>query len=136
MRSQAQAARAVVAAGPLLAVRTVGACDEVSVHGVEPDGSLLLSLAVDSPVAAAVRRAADDLPVVVDAPDLCPDAGHLRGRVRIAGWATLAGGGPGRALLRVDVAEVHVSDPDDEPVAEIDAEDWAAATPAATALSR
>jgi hypothetical protein len=125
MTSQALIARSVVARAPRFSVRTVDGCAEVDRYGIEADGSLVLVAPAGSALVAEVRRAYDDVPVVVDAADLCPDAGHLRALVRLGGWASLAGWivGSGDALLRVEVGEV-VLVTGEEPV-DVDPADYA-----------
>ena len=84
----AERARTILRLAPCLRVRTPGAWAEVELHGTDPDGSVVLVLAEQSPVVGAVRRAGADLPVLVDAADLCPVpvADRVRGRLRLVGW--------------------------------------------------
>lgn len=84
----AERARTTLRLAPCLRVRTPGAWAEVDLHGTDPDGSVVLVLAEESPVVGAVRRAGADLPVLVDAADLCPVpvADRVRGRLRLVGW--------------------------------------------------
>ena len=132
IQTQARHARAVLSRTTHLSVRTAGGCGAVERYGVEADGSVVLVAPEDSDLVAEVRRAGDDLPVVVDAPDLCPEAGHLRGVVRLggwvafAGWVTFAGLRRGGALLRVEVAEVILAGPDDASAVEIDLDAYTA----------
>lgn len=83
----AEAARTVVRRSPSLRVRAAGAFGDVGLHGADPAGSLVLVVPETSELAGAVRRAGEDVPVLVDAVDLCPVpvADRVRGRVRLAG---------------------------------------------------
>jgi hypothetical protein len=137
----AERARTILRSAPCLRVRTPGAWAVVDLHGTDPDGSVVLVLAEESPVVGAVRRAGADLPVLVDAADLCPVpvADRVRGRLRLVGWVhepaptlrrelalvaadregagALLDIGRGRTVLYVDVVEALVADggadPDD-----------------------
>ena len=84
----AERARTIVRLSPYLRVRAPGACADVALHGTDPDGSVVLVLTEQSPVVAAVRAERADLPVLLDAADLCPVpvADRLRGRARLVGW--------------------------------------------------
>jgi hypothetical protein len=99
----------------------------------------VLVIAEDDPVVTAVRGATGDLPVLVDAADLCPVpvADRVRGRVRLVGWVheppeqlrrelalvaadqdgagALLDIGCGRTVLYVDVVEVLFADAGDDP---------------------
>jgi hypothetical protein len=119
---------------------------------------VVLVLPESSPVVAAVRRATADVPVLVDAADLCPVpvADRVRGRTRLIGWVhepapelrrelalvaadrdgagALLDIGRGRTVLYVDVVEAHVTDggadPDDVgAVAVVGSQDYASARP-------
>jgi hypothetical protein len=159
----AERARTTVRLSPYLRVRIPGACADVDLHGTDPDGSVVLVLAEDSPLVAAVRRAGPardggDLPVLVDAADLCPVPvpDRVRGRTRLVGWVhepapglrrevalvaadrdgaeALLDIGCGRTVLYVDVVEVFVAaagvDPDDVGAAEhVRTQEYAAARP-------
>jgi hypothetical protein len=111
----------------------------------DPDGSVVLVVPEDHPVTAALRRAADCLPALLDATDVCPVpvADQVRGRARLVGWVheppahlrrelalvaadregagALLDIGRGRTVLYVDVAEVQFvdggADPDEVAVA-------------------
>jgi Protein of unknown function (DUF2470) len=154
----AERARTILRLAPCLRVRTPGAWAEVDLHGTDPDGSVVLVLAEQSPVVGAVRRAGADLPVLVDAADLCPVpvADRVRGRLRLVGWVhepaptlrrelalvaadregagALLDIGRDRTVLYVDVVEALVADggadPDDVgAVTFLDPEEYAAARP-------
>jgi hypothetical protein len=154
----AERARTTVLLSPYLRVRLPGAAAEVDLHGTDPDGSVVLVVPESSPVVAAVRRARADVPVLVDAADLCPVpvADRVRGRTRLIGWVhepapelrrelalvaadrdnaeALLDIGSGRTVLYVDVAEVHVTDagadPDDIGAVEVvRLQDYAGARP-------
>jgi hypothetical protein len=154
----AERARTILRLAPCLRVRTPGACAEVDLHGCDPDGSVVLVLPEQSAVVGAVRRAGGDLPVLVDAADLCPVpvADRVRGRLRLVGWVhepapalrrelalvaadrdgagALLDIGCGRTVLYVDVVEALVADggadPDDVgAVTFLDPADYAAARP-------
>ena len=153
----AERARTTVWLAPYLRVRIPGGCAEVDLHGTDPDGSVVLVVAEDSPVVAALRAAGGDLPVLVDGADFCPVpvADRVRGRVRLVGWVhepaaglrreialvaadregagALLDIGAGRTVLYVDVVEVFVTagaDPDDVGAAEwVRPQDYAAARP-------
>jgi hypothetical protein len=137
----AERARTILRLAPCLRVRAPGACAEVDLHGTDPDGSVVLVPSDESPVVGAVRRAGEDLPVLVDAADLCPVpvADRVRGRLRLVGWVhepapalrrelalvaadregadALLDIGRGRTVLYVHVVEALVADggadPDD-----------------------
>lgn len=143
---------------PYLRIRMPRAAAEVDLHGTDPDGSVVLVVPETSPVVAAVRRATGDVPVLVDAADLCPVpvADRVRGRTRLIGWLhepapelrrelalvaadrdgaeALLDIGSGRTVLYVDVAEVHVADAGADPddvgaVAVVSPQDYASARP-------
>jgi hypothetical protein len=135
----AERARTTVRLSPYLRIRLPGAAAEVDLHGTDPDGSVVLVVPESSPVVAAVRRATADVPVLVDAADLCPVpvADRVRGRTRLIGWVhepapelrrelalvaadrdnaeALLDIGSGRTVLYVDVVEVHVTDAGADP---------------------
>jgi len=143
----AERARTILRLAPCLRVRTPGAWAEVDLHGTDPDGSVVLVLAEQSPVVGAVRRAGADLPVLVDAADLCPApvADRVRGRLRLVGWVhepaptlrrelalvaadregagALLDIGCGGTVLYVDVVEALVADGGADP------DDYATARP-------
>jgi uncharacterized protein DUF2470 len=154
----AERARTTVRLSPYLRVRLPGAAAEVDLHGTDPDGSVVLVVPEDSPVVAAVRRATADVPVLVDAADLCPVpvADRVRARTRLIGWVhepapelrrelalvaadrdnaeALLDIGSGRTVLYVDVVEAHVTvagaDPDDVGAVEVvRPQDYAGARP-------
>ena len=154
----AERARTTVRLSPCLRIRMPGAAAEVDLHGTDPDGSVVLVVPEASPVVAAVRRATADVPVLVDAADLCPVpvADRVRGRTRLIGWVhepapelrrelalvaadrdgaeALLDIGSGRTVLYVDVAEVHVADAGADPddvgaVAVVPLQDYASARP-------
>ena len=154
----AERARTILRLAPCLRVRTPGAWAEVDLHGTDPDGSVVLVLAEESPVVGAVRRAGADLPVLVDAADLCPVpvADRVHGRLRLVGSVhepaptlrrelalvaadregagALVDIGRGRTVLYVDVVEALVAeggaDPDDVgAVTFLDPDEYATARP-------
>lgn len=153
----AERARTTVRLSPYLRVRVPGGCADVDLHGTDPDGSVVLVLPDDSPVVARVRACRGEVPVLVDAADLCPVpvADRVRGRTRLVGWVhepaaelrrelalvaadsdgagALLDIGAGRTVLYVDVVEALVTagaDPDDPAAVELVAErDYAAARP-------
>jgi hypothetical protein len=154
----AERARTTVRLSPYLRIRMPGAAAEVDLHGTDPDGSVVLVVPDSSPVVAAVRRATADVPVLVDAADLCPVpvADRVRGRTRLIGWVhepapelrrelalvaadrdnaeALLDIGSGRTVLYVDVVEAHVTDagadPDDVGAVEVvRPQDYAGARP-------
>lgn len=154
----AERARTTVRLSPYLRVRLPGAAAEVDLHGTDPDGSVVLVVPESSPVVAAVRRATADVPVLVDAADLCPVpvADRVRARTRLIGWVhepapelrrelalvaadrdnaeALLDIGSGRTVLYVDVVEAHVTvagaDPDDVGAVEVvRPQDYAGARP-------
>ena len=156
--SPAERARTVLRLAPYLRVRVPGERAEVDLHGVDPDGSVVLVLPDDSPVVAAARRSPEPVPALVDAADVCPVpmADRVRGRVRLVGWVheppahlrrelalvaadrdgagALLDIGSGRTVLYLQVAEVQYvdggADPDDvAAVVAVDREDYAAAMP-------
>lgn len=156
--SPAERSRTTVRLAPCLRVRAPGAQAEVDLHGCDPDGSVVLVVPDGSPLVAAVRAAAGDVPVLVDAADLCPVpvADRVRGRVRLVGWVhepppglrrelalvaadregagALLDIGAGRTVLYVDVSEVLLTrgdaDPDDPAaVAWVPPGEYAAARP-------
>ena len=156
--SPAERARTVLRLSPYLRVRVPGARGEVDLHGTDPDGSVVLVVPDDHPVARAARPAADSLPVLLDATDVCPVpvADRVRGRARLVGWVheppahlrrelalvaadregagALLDIGGGRTVLYVDVAEVQLVDGSADPdevaaVVCVDREDYAAAAP-------
>ena len=138
----AERARTAVRLTSFLRVRVPGACGHVDLHGTDPDGSVVLVLPEQAPVVAAVRRAGGgEVPVLLDAADLCPVpvADRVRARARLVGWIhepapelrreialvvadregaeALLDIGAGRTVLYVDVSEVLLADggadPDD-----------------------
>jgi hypothetical protein len=154
----AERARTTLRLSPYLRVRTPGGDAQVDLHGIDPDGSVVLVLPDAAPVVTAVRAGSGDIPVLVDAADLCPVpvADRVRGRVRLVGWVhepapalrrPLAGVaadrdgagalldiGAGRTVLYVDVVEVlfaaGAADPDDpSAVVSVPPRDYAAARP-------
>lgn len=154
----AERARTTLRLSPYLRVRAPGGEAEVDLHGVDPDGSVVLVLPDASPVVTAVRGARGDVPVLVDAADLCPVpvADRVRGRVRLVGWVhepapalrrelalvaadrdgadALLDIGAGRTVLYVDVVEVLHADGDADPddvaaVVFVPAREYAAARP-------
>ena len=155
--SPAERSRTTVRLAPYLRVRTPGAQAEVDLHGCDPDGSVVLVVPDDSPVVTAVRAAAREVPVLVDAADLCPVpvADRVRARVRLVGWVhepaeslrrvlalaaadredagALLDIGAGRTVLYVDVSEVLLTDgadPDDPAaVVRVPPGEYAAARP-------
>ena len=156
--SPAERARTVLRLAPYLRVRVPGERAEVDLHGVDPDGSVVLVLPDDSPVVAAARRSPEPVPALVDAADVCPVpmADRVRGRVRLVGWVheppaylrrelalvaadrdgagALLDIGSVRTVLYLQVAEVQYvdggADPDDvAAVVAVDREDYAAAVP-------
>jgi hypothetical protein len=154
----AERARTIVRLSPYLRVRAPGAGADVALHGTDPDGSVVLVLTEQSPVVAAVRSERADLPVLLDAADLCPVpvADRVRGRARLVGWVhepepllrrelalvvadrdgagDLLDIGRGRTVLYVHVVEALVveggADPDDVAAVEfVEPADYAAARP-------
>src|SRR5918993_3537852 len=139
--SPAGRARTVLRLAPYLLLRVPGARADVDLHGTDPDGSLVLVLPDESPAVVAARQAADSMPALVDAADVCPVPvpDRVRGRARLVGWVheppahlrrelalaaadregagSLLDIGSGRTVLYFPVAEVQYvdggADPDD-----------------------
>ncbi len=85
--SLAERARTAVRLSPTVRVRTAGAQGDIELHGNDSTGAVVLVVPDGHPLVRAVRAAADDLPVLLDATDLCPIpvADRVRTRVRLAG---------------------------------------------------
>lgn len=128
-------ARGIVGAAPVVVVTLLGEGVQayVSDHR-SPDGVLNLTLP-DGPVATALRRADDDLAVLVQAYWVASTARlraevrrpRLRAEVRLAGWLAAQPDLRGGVGARLHLAEATLVDA--HGVCELDPEHYAAAVP-------